>query len=140
MTLTLVGPAPSTDTTLEPHDVSRPTTGPALVALLREIVASCTELDPDLLHSTRPAGQAVLRIAAAARAHAATRGLDAGAPLSTAPGIVVMRDLVQVLRLLESAAAADAVPVGLEAALSGELPGGLAVAYAMFVETVGRQA
>lgn len=103
MTITLDPPPRTTSRTAAPNPAPdrADTTGPALLAVLRGVVTASTDLDPDLFHSTGPAGRAVLTIAAAGRQHAEELGVDAGAPLSVAPGIVVMREAVRVLALLE---------------------------------------
>lgn len=108
------------------------TSGPALLAVLRGVVTASADLDPDLLHSTGPAGRAVLTIAAAGRRHAAELGVDAGTPLSQAPGIVVMREAVQVLTLLERTT--DPVAGTGESTLSPPL----ADAYRTFQHHVGQ--
>lgn len=134
MTLTLIGPAAGSVTASTPRETRRTAGGPVLLALLRDMVGSSTDLDPDLLHSTMPAGRAVLTIAATARAHAAVLGADAGTPLTDGPGIVVMRDLVRALGLLEMTVRPGAVPQDLAA----ELPPELADAYLTFRRTAAR--
>lgn len=75
-----------------------------VLATLRDTVDAVSELDPDLLHSHTPVGHAVVTLAGVARAAAATLGADAGTPLRTASGVVVVRDLVAAVSLLELAA------------------------------------
>ncbi len=86
-------------------------TADALLAVLHDTVDAVAELDPDLLDSSTFAGSAVLALAEAARAATAALG---GAPRTTlleAPGVVVVRDLVAAVSLLEHAASrGDAVP------------------------------
>lgn len=121
MTLTLIDPAPRPIPTPARADASCDTRGSALLAVLREVVASSAGLDPDALHSTLPAGRAVLTLTAAARAHAASRGVDPGTSLTDGPGIVVMRDLVAVLGLLERTVDLHAAPTDPTACLPREL-------------------
>ena len=135
MTLTLFGLAPAPATTPEPLEAPRTADGPALLGLLRDMVTAGIDVDPDLLHSTRPAGQAVLTVVAAARACAERLGEDAGTALTEAPGIVVLRDLAHALTLLERRIAPSAVPVGPTA----RLPREVADAHATFLRTVGQQ-
>lgn len=75
-----------------------------LLSTLRETVDAVSELDPDLLHSHTSAGRAVVALAGAARAAAAALGVERGTVLRTAPGVVVVRDLVAAVSLLELAA------------------------------------
>lgn len=130
MTVTLIG-RPTTPTPSPARPESVPALrGAALLSVLRDVVRAATDLNPDLLHSTLPAGRAVIRLATAARADAAASGIDAGTPLTSGPGIVVMRELVQALGLLESA-------VGPRAAAPDPvlaLPGDLLEAYRSFLE------
>ncbi len=83
----------------------------ALLDVLHDTVDAVAQLDPDLLHSSTSAGSAVLALAEAARAATAALG---GAPRTTlleAPGVVVVRDLVAAVSLLEHAASrSGAVP------------------------------
>lgn len=135
MTLTLVDPAPRPTPVPAQTEGARDTRGSTLLAVLRDVVAAGAELDPDTLHSTLPAGRAVLTLAAAARAHAARRGADAGTCLTDGPGIVVMRELVQVLALLERTVDLQAAP----ADPTIGLPRALADAYRRFLQIVERR-
>jgi len=72
--------------------------------ILYDALGAVSELDPDLLHSHTSAGQAVVALAGAARASAAALGAEPGDALRSAPGVVVVRDLVAAVSLLELAA------------------------------------
>jgi hypothetical protein len=74
-----------------------------LLGILHDTVDAVAELDPDLLHSHTSAGDAVLTLAGAARAAAEVLGSEPGVALRTAPGVVVVRDLVAAVSLLETA-------------------------------------
>lgn len=137
MTLTLLGLAPPPVSMPTPRETPRTAGGRALLALLRDMVGSSIDLDPDLLHSTLPAGRAVLTVTAAARAYTGSRGGESGIALTEAPGIVVMRDLVRVLDLLEGTVPPGDVPRDLDDP-TVELPDELADAYESFLQTVGR--
>lgn len=108
MTLTLIGrparPTPAHARSADSDDARAAVHGATLLAVLRDVVAAAADLDPDMLHSTLPAGRAVLTLSAAARAHVAGLGHDAGTTLTDGPGIVVLRDLVRALDLLERTA------------------------------------
>lgn len=132
MTITLIGrPTAPTPSTARSESVPA-LRGAALLAVLREVVSASADLDPDLLHSTLPAGRAAIRLATAARADAAASGIDAGTPLTAGPGIVVMREMVSALTLLASAV--DAETLGPDPVLA--LPGDLLEAYRTFLEAV----
>jgi hypothetical protein len=75
-----------------------------VLGILRDTVVAVSEVDPDLLHSHTSAGHAVVTLAGVARAAAAALGADAGTALRTASGVVVVRDLVVAVSLLELAA------------------------------------
>lgn len=77
---------------------------------LHDTLDAVADLDPDLLHSHTSAGHAVVALAAAARAAAASLGADPGTPLREAPGVVVVRDLVAAVSLLEHAASRGGGP------------------------------
>ena len=74
-----------------------------LRAELREAVVVCAQEDPDLFHSSSAAGREVLALAARARAAAGALGVDPGTCLTSGPGIVVVRDLVAAVQLLDRA-------------------------------------
>lgn len=89
---------------LETHELPARTDDSAEVLdTLRATVVAVGELDPDLLHSHTPAGRAVVTLAAAARGATAALGAEAGTSLRTAAGVVVVRDLVAAVSLLELA-------------------------------------
>lgn len=75
-----------------------------VLGILHATVDAVAELDPDLLHSHTCAGHAVVTLAGAARAAAAVLGAEPGTALRTASGVVVVRDLVAAVSLLELAA------------------------------------
>lgn len=137
MTPTLLGLAPPPLSRPTPGETRRAAGGRALLALLRDMVGSSIDLDPDLLHSTLPAGRAVLTATAAARAYTAGNGGTSGTALTEAPGIVVMRDLVRALDLLESTVPRGDGPPDLDDP-AVELPVELAQAYESFLQTVER--
>lgn len=137
MTLTLLGLAPPPVSMPTPRETPRAAGGRALLALLRDMAGSSIDLDPDLLHSTLPAGRAVLTVTAAARAYTASRGGASGIALTEAPGIVVMRELVRVLDLLESTVSPGDAPSHLDDPAVA-LPDELADAYESFLQTVER--
>jgi hypothetical protein len=72
--------------------------------ILYDTLDVVSELDPDLLDSYSSAGRAVSSLAAAARAAAAALGAAPGIALGHASGVVVVRDLVAAVSLLELAA------------------------------------
>lgn len=132
MTLTLTDPAPRSIPVGTPTENPRGAHGPALLAVLRDMVASSIDLDPDVLHSTLPAGRAALTVAAAARTHAASGSAVVPPSLNDGPGILVMRDLVGVLSLLERTVDPHAAPLDPAAGLPREL----ADAYRRFLMIV----
>ncbi|MPZ63347.1 MAG: hypothetical protein GEU93_19100 [Propionibacteriales bacterium] len=75
-----------------------------VLGTLHDTLDAVSELDPDLLHSHTCAGHAVVTLAGAARAAAAALGTEPGTALREAPGVVVVRDLVAAVSLLELAA------------------------------------
>jgi len=79
-------------------------TAPVL-EVLHHALSACAELDPDLLHSTTAAGRAATSLAGLARSAVTALGADPGVALRNGPGVVVLRDLVQAVALLELAAA-----------------------------------
>jgi hypothetical protein len=88
-----------------------------VLSMLYDTVDTIAELDPDLLHSRTPIGHAIVTLAGAARAAAAALGAAPGPTLRDAPGVVVVRELVAAVSVLELAtgrrvAAAD--PRGLQ--------------------------
>jgi hypothetical protein len=87
----------------QPLPASRTDAG-ELLNILHDTVDAVAELDPDLLHSHTHAGHAVVALAGAARAAAEALGTEPGTTLRTAPGVVVVRDLVAAVSLLELAA------------------------------------
>lgn len=88
---------------VEPH--AEPTATAPLIEVLRDALSTCAELDPDLLHSSSAAGQAATSLAGLARSAVAALGGDPGTTLHDGPGVVVVRDLVHAVMLLELAAA-----------------------------------
>jgi hypothetical protein len=82
-------------------------TDPDIIRVLaNDALAMVAGEDPDRFGSDTAAGRALLSLAARARFAAATRGADSGTPLTAGPGVVVVRDLVAAVRLLDSAVAA----------------------------------
>ena len=79
-------------------------TAPVL-GVLHRALSACAELDPDLLHSTTAAGRAATSLAGLARSAVGALGADPGVALHNGPGVVVLRDLVRAVTLLEVAAA-----------------------------------
>jgi len=75
-----------------------------VLGILHDTVDAVAEVEPDLLHSHTSAGHAVVTLAGAARAATAVLGTDPGTTLRTASGVVVVRDLVAAVSLLELAA------------------------------------
>jgi len=78
---------------------------PPLLEVLHDALLACAELDPDLLHSTTAAGRAATSLAGLARSAVAALGAAPGTALHNGPGVVVIRDLVRAVTLLELAAA-----------------------------------
>ncbi|HZJ05359.1 MAG TPA: hypothetical protein VFD59_07800 [Nocardioidaceae bacterium] len=76
-----------------------------LLEVLYDVLTTCAELDPDLFHSTTAAGWAATSLAGLARSAVAALGADPGVALHNGPGVVVIRDLVHAVTLLELAAA-----------------------------------
>jgi hypothetical protein len=96
-------------TTLQPLETS-PTaaTQPGLHELraaLHDAVLACAQEDPEKFDSGTADGRAVLALAAGARSAAAALGVDPGTTLTRGPGVVVVRDLVAAVRLLDTATA-----------------------------------
>lgn len=87
-----------------PREVDR------LLTILHDALDAVAELDPDLLHSSTAAGQAVVALAGAARTAVAALGAEPATVLRTAPGVVVVRDLVAATSLLELAASRAGAP------------------------------
>jgi hypothetical protein len=75
-----------------------------VLGILHDTLYAVSELDPDLLSSHTSAGDAVVTLSGMARAAAAAMGTEPGTALRTAPGVVVVRDLVAAVSLLELAA------------------------------------
>lgn len=73
----------------------------AMLAMLHAVVDQVAWLDPDGLHSRGAAGHALVTLAAAARAAVAVLGAEPGTALHQGPGVVVVRDLVDAVRLLD---------------------------------------
>ena len=84
----------------------------ALRHLLDDVLSSVGADDaPERYSSRTPAGRALLSLATLARRAAGALGADPGVALSGGPGVVVQRELVSAVRLLEEAAqAAHAEP------------------------------
>lgn len=81
-----------------------------VLGILHDTLDAVSELDPDLVHSHTSAGHAVVTLAGVARAAAAAMGTEPGTALRTAPGVVVVRDLVAAVSLLEFAASRSGGP------------------------------
>ena len=100
-------------TTLHPPETSASTststsTPPGLQELraeLHDALLACAQEDPDLFHSSTAAGRALLALASRARSAAGALGVDPGTCLTSGPGVVVVRDLVAAVRLLDAATA-----------------------------------
>lgn len=73
----------------------------AMRAMLHAVLDDVAWVDPDRLHSREPAGHALLTLAAAARAAVAVLGAESGTVLRQGAGVVVVRDLVAAVSLLE---------------------------------------
>jgi len=76
-----------------------------LLEVLYDVLNTCAELDPDLFHSTTPAGRVATSLAGLARSAVAALGADPGTTLRNGPGVMVIRDLGHAVMLLELAAA-----------------------------------
>jgi hypothetical protein len=76
-----------------------------VLEVLHHAISACAELDPDVLHSTTAAGRAATSLAGLARSAVAALGADPGVSLHNGPGVVLLRDLVHAVTLLELAAA-----------------------------------
>jgi hypothetical protein len=74
-----------------------------LIAPLHAAISACAELDPDLLHSTTELGSTVVSLASIARAASRALGVDAGTDLNSGSGVMVVRDLVAAVQVLEIA-------------------------------------
>lgn len=72
-----------------------------MLAILHAVLDEVAWLEPDGLHSREPAGHELVTLAAAARAAVAAVGAEPGAALRQGPGVVVVRDLVDAVTLLE---------------------------------------
>lgn len=105
-----------------------------LLEVLRDALCACAELDPDLLHSSTAAGQAATSLAVLARSAVAVLGGDPGTRLHDGPGVVVIRDLVHAVMLLELAAAARS-PQSLDCLDLDGFGSAAAAAYAALLET-----
>ncbi len=77
--------------------------GARLLAVLESTVASVADADPAGLGSGRRRGRELLDLAATAREAARRLGAEAGTPVTRAPGVVVVRELVAATALLRSA-------------------------------------
>ncbi|WP_129669062.1 hypothetical protein [Phytoactinopolyspora endophytica] len=75
-----------------------------VLGTLRDALGTVSELDPDLVHSDTCAGHAIVTLAGAARAAATALGTAPGTVLREGSGVVVVRDLVAAVSLLELAA------------------------------------
>ena len=94
-------------TTATPHARQRRTE--SLSTVLNRAVAALALLDPDLLHASTAAGRAVLSMASIARSAAGSLGADPGTFLTSGPGVVVIRDLVAAVQVLDRSAQDAAV-------------------------------
>ncbi|NEE02980.1 hypothetical protein [Phytoactinopolyspora halotolerans] len=74
-----------------------------VLGTLHDTLDTVSELDPDLLHSDTLAGHAIVTLAGAARAAVTALGTASGTALREASGVVVVRDLVAAVSLLELA-------------------------------------
>lgn len=73
----------------------------AMLAILHAVLDEVAWLEPDGLYSEEPAGRELVTLAGAARAAVAVVGGESGAVLRQGPGVVVVRDLVEAVTLLE---------------------------------------
>ncbi len=124
--------------TLPLVDVAEPvadgTAAAPVLEVLHHALSACAELDPDLLHSTTAAGRAATSLAGLARSAVAALGADPGAPLRNGPGVVVVRDLVQAVTLLELAAAGS--PEGVDRPDPDGLGSAAAETYAIMEQAI----
>lgn len=84
-------------------DLDTEVDGARLLAVLERAVDSVADADPGDLGSHSPRGRELLDLAALGREATAVLGADPGTVVTTAPGVVVVRELVAVTRLLRSA-------------------------------------
>jgi hypothetical protein len=111
---------PATDVASDAASVSTPT-GPAadgLLAVLRDALLLCAELDPGALDARTPRGAAAVRLASLARSAAATLGAAPGTALTAGPGVLVVRDLAVATALLDVAARAHRADLAGDAVLA----------------------
>ena len=87
---------------LHPGTTSTPTTD-VLRVLLDEALSVAADDASDRYSSRRPAGRALLSLAALARRAAGALGVEPGVALTSGPGIVVQRELAAAARLLDEA-------------------------------------
>jgi hypothetical protein len=106
----------------------------SLLKVVRDALVTCAELDPDMLHSSTPAGEAVIHLARLARSAVAALGGDPGTTLYEGPGVVVIRDLVHAVMLLELAAAGS--PEGVNGPDLGGFGAAAGAAHASLQETI----
>lgn len=89
---------------IETQPLAGNTEADGVLGTLHDTIDAVSELDPDLLHSHTSAGHAVVTLAGTARAAAEALGAAPGTALRAASGVVVVRDLVAAVSLLDLAA------------------------------------
>jgi hypothetical protein len=98
--------------------------------LLRELMHDALSLAADdaadSFDSRTTTGRTLLSLAAVARQAAGALGAEPGIPVTTAPGVVVVRELAAAVRLLDRAGSPDAG--------SGDVDGHLAAAKALHAQ------
>jgi hypothetical protein len=117
------------DRHLTDRHAAAPSPAASLLAVLRDGLLACAEVDPTTLDARTPAGSAAVRLAALARAGVATLGAAPRAALVTGPGVVVVRDLAVATALLDATDPRDPDDAGVAerlAALTAEADRALA--------------
>lgn len=87
------------------HPVDARTPAGALLDTLEAALTEVADADPAAIDSRLPEGRDMLDLARRARAAVAVLGGDPGTDVTSAPGVVVVRELVAATRLLRSAVA-----------------------------------
>ncbi|GAA3173834.1 hypothetical protein GCM10010531_29260 [Blastococcus jejuensis] len=95
-----------TTTMLDTGTTRTPSTDALRLVVDAVLLSAATDDDTDRYSGHLPAGRALLSLATLARRAAAALGTEPGVTLTTAPGIVVQRELAAAARLLDEAAEA----------------------------------
>jgi len=103
MTATIDQVIPANRTTA--HRTTAASETDLLLDVLQATIADLAFTEPDELGSQRPAGRELLGLAAMARSAITGLGGHAGATVTEAPGVVVVRELVAATRALSAAVA-----------------------------------